>query len=126
MNRTKDHTIADPIMNFVRFLLNKAVSFVIYRPKLASACVRLLAHFPLINKKLIAFAGNEGLITSNHFPVPKQRRQHNRKSSHRNLLTDLEINLAASRTTEEHRAAVRTGQNGKNKDEKSPLEQWFH
>ena len=110
----------------IRRLLDKAITFVLYRPKLASTCVRILAHFPMINDKLISFASNEGLITHDHAPVPKQDSRANKNVNGNILLHEIEDDRLTHDADHEQYTPHAAKPKGKNDEEKSPLEKWFN
>jgi hypothetical protein len=110
----------------LRWILNKSMDFVLHQPRLASACVKALTYFPWVNKKLISFASNEGLINHEHAPVPRLG-----KSEARNVLaTDLHDRTSDDGSIDPP-ALVGSDTwlarpKGKNHQQKSPLERWFN
>jgi hypothetical protein len=110
----------------IRWLLNKAMTFVLYRPRLAAGCVKILKYFPIVNNKLISYADKEGLITPSHGPAPRK--------SEKGLAEVKGDNLPQASGSEEPLYADKcgfgmsrtVGSRGKNHDLKSPLEKWFY
>jgi len=102
------------------------MSFVLYRPKLALKFVNILTRFPVINDKLISFASNEGLITHDHAPVPRQAKKANKKAKGNKLAQNIENNHLIPGTDHEQYMPKAAKPKGKNHEEKSPLEKWFY
>lgn len=109
-----------------RWLLNKAMGFVLYRPKLASKCVQILSRVPLINEKLISFASKEGLITHDHGPVPRQAKEVHKKFKFDGLLQSVEDDHLIADAGDDHYMPKAVKPGGKNHEDKSPLEKWFY
>lgn len=110
----------------IRWSLNKAMSFVLYRPKLASSCVKILASFPLVNDKLISFANNEGLITHDHGPVPKEKKSKSNQNNVDKLLRGFDDRRLPPLANQQQFNTIEAKPSGKNHAHKSPLEKWFY
>ena len=111
--------------HMIRWMLSKAMSFVLYKPELASKFVKLLTYFPHINKKLISFATNAGLITSSHAPVPRKG-QETYKEAVNTLVSRFDDDLLVDSPSFRLNSHQASNPKGKNHEEKSPLEKWFY
>lgn len=109
----------------IRWMLSKVMSFVLYKPGLASKLVKLLTYFPHINKKLISFASDEGLITSSHAPVPRKGQETNKEVVN-TLVSRIDDDLLADSPRFGLNPYQASKHKGKNHEEKSPLEKWFY
>jgi hypothetical protein len=106
----------------IRWSLNEAIGFVLYRPRLASTCAKILTLFPSINEKLLSFASNEDITTNDNGPVPKEAKGVYREVKTNTLLRGFEEDHLIEGTGHEHYKPRAAKPKGKNHEQKSPLE----
>lgn len=102
------------------------MDFVLNRPKLASTCIKFLSLLPIIHEKLISYASNEGLITYDHGPVPKEKKNKNKKTNLDKQAQDFEGKYLTPQMRQEKITSQDAQPKGKNHAHKSPLEKWFY